>query len=632
MEPAQRKTNAAILLAAFALSFAVPLPPASAGPLLRELNVGVAVSPNFKKVPQWKEVFERRLAYASRIFETEFKVKFKVRTYWNWNLSDENVAPSVMLEDLRARYELRDVDIVIGLTHLRTGSKTPVKDLHTIGQARPFSGYLVLRYPVNSLYKIQEETVLAHELGHLFGAIHSADPESIMAPVVNLQVPVRFDPENRDILQLTRDINFARGIESVSPALSRQLAAAYLKMIRTAESGDFYHSLGLFYLKMGEPGKTLKAWTKARQLQPDYYVIRYNLGYLAYQMGDYDRATRELGAAIAMLTLPSQKKEKARVLDALAGSYFKKENYLSAHRTWNQALALDPSNSQIKLNLAVLKLMMGQEGAAIQDFERFLKKDPENPRILTYIGSAYYRKELYDKSIEYLEKALTVMKSRKKIDQEKMPNVNQMYEIQNNLAAAYMKLEKPELGLNYLRKACEMRPSLECHEQLGDMYYKMGRWDDAIEQLVKVLENRKDDHTLYAKVGVAFVQKGDNRNAVPLFREGLRYTNDRMVQSTFHRNIGFALVQLEQWDLALQDFQIALNMNWNDPESHFGAGIARMRKADLLGAAEAFRNALTINPKHAQAQKLLQAVQENMKKASEMGSSTVRFMPAEEAR
>ena len=54
------------------LALPVPAPAAT----FKEIRVGVAVTPEVKAIPNWRANFERRLAYASRIFETECRIKF----------------------------------------------------------------------------------------------------------------------------------------------------------------------------------------------------------------------------------------------------------------------------------------------------------------------------------------------------------------------------------------------------------------------------------------------------------------------------------------------------------------------------------------------------------------------------
>lgn len=214
-----------------------------------------------------------------------------------------------------------------------------------------------------------------------------------------------------------------------------------------------------------------------------------------------------------------------------------------------------------------------------------------------------------------------------------MPDQNQIYEIYENLAASYLKMEQSSQAVSYLKKACQLRPSMGCSEKLGGLYYQLGQWDDCLREYVPILEQRKNDPNLYSKVGVAFSKKGDNAKAVSLFREGLRYTNDKMQQSIIHKNIGFALIQLQQWDMAQQDFQFALSKNYNDAESHMGLGIVKMRKTNLGGASDSLEMALKINPQLKQAQTLLNAVQESMKQSSGgNGPSMARFVPVGDAR
>jgi hypothetical protein len=84
----------------------------------RDLRVGAAVTRDFKTSPDWKEKFERRLAYASKIFETEFKLSLHAVQYWDWLPEGKKQDSNYLLEDLRDRFPLQEVDLVVGLTRL----------------------------------------------------------------------------------------------------------------------------------------------------------------------------------------------------------------------------------------------------------------------------------------------------------------------------------------------------------------------------------------------------------------------------------------------------------------------------------------------------------------------------------
>ena len=223
-----RKTLITFLVLITACAF--PGRPVCAAVSLRKVRVEIAVSTEFRTQPDWKSEFQQRLAYASRIFESEFKIQLVPVRFKVWPGVQESEEPRVLLEDLRSKFPPSDVDIVIGLTSVKGRVRAAVRDPDTIGQARILSGYLVLRYPMDRLYRVQEQTVLTHELGHLFGAVHTKDPSSIMFPVIGNQIPSRFDEENHDIIMGTRSIDFQRGVEALSKVSIQRLLGSYLKL------------------------------------------------------------------------------------------------------------------------------------------------------------------------------------------------------------------------------------------------------------------------------------------------------------------------------------------------------------------------------------------------------------------
>ncbi|MCM8775484.1 MAG: tetratricopeptide repeat protein, partial [Candidatus Omnitrophica bacterium] len=273
---------------------------ADAAPPPRILRVGVAVTKDFKSVSDWKPKFERRLAYASKIFETEFGLRFVVSRYWDWSIPDGQQSTDHLLVDLMRRFPLKNVDLVIGLSRLTQEVFTPNKnDFDVLGRTQPFSGYLVLRYPETDLYKIQEETILVHELGHLFGAIHTGDPNTIMFPYVGKQIPSTFTKANRDIILLTRDMDFAKGINALDSETIERLLSSYLVFIQYDQPFEFYYALGHFYLRLGQDEEALRTFQAAEKLNQKLAKLYYDIGVVSWRLGKYEDARQALTKAIS---------------------------------------------------------------------------------------------------------------------------------------------------------------------------------------------------------------------------------------------------------------------------------------------------------------------------------------------
>lgn len=582
--------------------------PAFSAITLRKVRVEIAVSPGFKAQPNWRSEFEQRLTYASRIFESEFKIQLVPVKWREWPVKKENAAPRVLLEDLQSRFPLTGADIVIGLTSVKGGSPFAIRDPDTIGQAKILSGYLVLRYPMNRLYRVQEQTVLAHELGHLFGAVHTGDPSSIMFPVIDKQIPTRFDRENHEIIMGTRSIDFQRGVKALPKLAIQRLLGSYLKMAIQDQPFDFFYMIGVLYLSLEQYENTLKSWKKAESILPDYPRIHYDLGMIYYQLGDQSHAVKELSRAIQGFRFPSEKPEKVKALKALGSVFMSQNDLAAAYNAYSRALAVDPKDENSKMELAVILTKRGQFDNAIREFETLLYQDPDNLRLLTYLGIAYFEAKRYSESERYLIQAL---KKAKKGSVESV-------EAHNYLAKSYYQLKQPKKSIEHFQAACAVRPDVDCFKGLAQMYFESGQWDNCIVELAKVLQIQKNDPDVYGTLAVALMQKGDYEKALPLLREGLKYVTDNKTAARFYQNTGHILFQRKHFDLAEKEFQMGVARDWSNVDCQFGLAMAALKMQNPMGAKRALENVLRIDPKNKKAVELLRQIDEMMKQTVQM--------------
>lgn len=596
-----------VLVSFFAVSSLVLSPCAvsrAEKPSVRELKVGVAVTPEFKSVKDWKQQFERRLSYASKIFEAEAKIRFKPVIYLVWNPPESKREMNYLIEDLQNSFPLREVDLMIGLTRLdpQLLPGGEVKDFDALGIARPFSGYLVIRYPEMPLFKIQEETVLSHELGHLFGAVHTNQPNSIMCPVVTTQIPTKFDPDNHQVIRLTRGMDFRLGADMFDRHLVENLLSAYLKLSAFSQPFEFYYVLGFFYVKLGKNKEALDAFQAAAGIDDNNARVHFDLGMLYSKNGDQDQAINELSKALVRFRLPKDKALKCQALNAMGNAYFKKKDLAGAYGSWSRALVLDPDNWDLKTNLANVQMLRGQVDDAIKNFEDAVDEKQVDPTLLANMAFAYYKKGQYKKSVEYLKKALTQLSAEKQRGSEGSVTPA---EIHKNLGLAYLGLKNYDEAARSMETACQLQPSLEGYKRLGEIYFEQEKWDKCVSALVGVAQAQKKDPNVFGMLGIALSNSGQPDKALFIFKEGLNSTSVPKGQAVFHRYIGNLCLSAGDTEQAQKEFRIAIDKDWANAEGHVGLAVTYLNQKKTKEARESLKAALRIDPNHAKAKEFL---------------------------
>ena len=188
----------------------------------------------------WEARLRKRLDEASDIFEQACRVRFKVVAVGTWESDNAVTDFSESIREFERKVKLEPpARLAIGFTSQY--NYRPKGREHLGGTRGPLYPYVLVREWPQHISESERLEVLVHELGHVFGASHSADPNSVMRPVVGdrrsraKDFRIGFDPLNTLLLFSFCEplrLREARSIGQFPPATRELLTAVYKEMAK----------------------------------------------------------------------------------------------------------------------------------------------------------------------------------------------------------------------------------------------------------------------------------------------------------------------------------------------------------------------------------------------------------------
>lgn len=209
----------------------------------------------------------------------------------------------------------------------------------------------------------------------------------------------------------------------------------------------------------------------------------------------------------------------------------------------------------------------------------------------------------------------------------------------NRIGDICIKEHAPEIALDAYKKVLDSNPydrtALVKLATLIQTHFP-DNYDDAIDCYNKLLEIEPENDKVYYELGHLYLQKNENLPAVNAFSMALEKDEENPF---YHNSMAFALVQLEQYDDAIEHYQKAININpdpyWtsivcqalgsvyaeikhnheaaivlyqtaavlnpDSEESQLAIGDAYFSQEDYDNAIKAYCDAIKINPENAKA-------------------------------
>lgn len=183
----------------------------------------------------WEARLRKRLDEASDIFEHHCRIRFKVAAVGTWESDNRVVDFRESLREFERKVKLAPpARLAIGFTSQY--EVQPTGRAHLGGTRGPLHPYVLVREWSQHISGPERLEVLVHELGHVFGASHSAEADSVMRPVVGdrrahaRDFRIGFDPVNALALYVFCEELRLRGVRSTlgfSPATRELLCRIY---------------------------------------------------------------------------------------------------------------------------------------------------------------------------------------------------------------------------------------------------------------------------------------------------------------------------------------------------------------------------------------------------------------------
>lgn len=140
----------------------------------------------------------------------------------------------------------------------------------------------------------------------------------------------------------------------------------------------------------------------------------------------------------------------------------------------------------------------------------------------------------------------------------------------------------------------EMAPLLDKLDK-GVIYYTMGKYDEAIRELKKLIDLNPKNSMGHFHLGCAYFLKGDLNQAKDHF---IKVTELDPRHIDAYNYLGYIYAEENDLTKAEETFKYVLKLNPSFSEGHYNLGILFYRQGDFQKSLEEFRMATKLNPHH----------------------------------
>jgi Flp pilus assembly protein TadD len=185
-------------------------------------------------------------------------------------------------------------------------------------------------------------------------------------------------------------------------------------------------------------------------------------------------------------------------------------------------------------------------------------------------------------------------------------------QIHNNLGNVFTKKGRLQEAISHYTKALEIDPNYAAaHSNLGVALADQGRLEEAIKHYCAALRLKPNSPELHNNLGVALYSRGDVVGAIKNYLSAVQLKPD---YAEAHNNLGNALAQQGRLIEAEVHYAKALTIKPDYPEAHNNLGVALAREGKFRQAIEHFTQALHLKSDYTEARANLKLALEEVRR------------------
>jgi tetratricopeptide (TPR) repeat protein len=554
---------------AFVLMFAVGvLGPGAAGAETRDVSIRVLADEETRAISGWQARISSLIGAVSSDFERLFGIRLVIGDYAGWASDDSLQTLDLLLDALEAQAEKRGCDTLLAFT--------AQKNLNSgLSGITLFKEGILLATLTDDLPGL--ERILKHEWGHMFGAAHIEDSESVMGFFIK---GTGFDALNARAVKICKD----RAFDGIDFPIRKSARKAAIEVYR--EICDFNEK------------------APARPSAPSLATVLKNAGVTVRQ--ELQGVAGEGGRKNSFFL------DDAYIL--LAQIHLEEKEYGDALAACHEALKLNPENLETKNLEGIIMRRQGRVEDAIHVYRKILEARPRSARFLYNLGIALARTGETEGAMDCYRRALRIkpnfveaynnsgeldLRAGRLGEAEaafaKAVSLNASFALgHSNLAEVYARKNEYGKSQAEVTLALRLNPDLPGpHNVRGNLFHRQSRASEAVTEYLKAIDLDPAYEKAYYNLGICRFEEGRIPEASDLFSKAIEL---RPGFPEAHASLGYCLLMNRKTEAGIAEIQLSLKLGLVSAAAHLNLSYAYLQKNSADAAIDEALRAIAIDP------------------------------------